>query len=46
MNDKPRKPAEDFTALVDAVLQGLTSFDTADTMGIVRTASGQLELST
>jgi len=70
MSAIPRKPSakhgkttQDFTALVDAVPQGLTPFDTANTMGIlrtvsgitcsaaeeseiVRTASGQLELST
>jgi hypothetical protein len=42
---KPGKMVQDFTALVDAVPQGLTSYDTANTMGIVRTAGGQLELS-
>jgi hypothetical protein len=39
---KPGKTAQDFTALVDAVLQGLTSFDTANTMGIFRTLSGKI----
>jgi hypothetical protein len=49
MSAIPRKPsvktgktAQDFTALVDAVPQGLTSFDTANTLGIFRTLSGKI----
>jgi hypothetical protein len=47
MSAIPRKPsakhgkaAQDFTVLVDAVPQGLTSLDTANTMGIFGTVSG------
>jgi hypothetical protein len=47
MSAIPRKPsakhgktAQDFTALVDAVPQGLTPFAIANTMGIFRTVSG------
>jgi len=39
---KHGKTAQDFTALVDAVLQGLTSFDTANTMEIFRTLSQKI----